>query len=91
MKLAPAVAGRSLRSVIYNSMKNDKFTPREDKEYVLTDSCYFQQSPSLDYNPYDKERSPHGVQLVDVKTGTVVNLLSGSVIKIIKSRKHNEK
>jgi hypothetical protein len=63
----------------------DKFDPVPDKEYILTDSCYFQTNPTSNYNPYDKTRSPHGVQLVDIKTGTVVNLLSGSIIKVIKS------
>ena len=65
----------------------DKFEPVPDKEYMLTDSCYFVANPPATYNPYDKKRTPHGVQLVDVKTGTVVNLVSGSIIKIIKAKK----
>lgn len=71
----------------------DKFQPINDKEYMLTDSCYFVANPPSDYNPYDKKRTPHGIQLVDVKTGTIVNLLSGSIIKVIKSnnKKYNEK
>lgn len=65
----------------------DKFVPVEkEKEYILTDSCYFIANPPSTYNPYDSKRTPHGIQLVDVETGTIVNLLSGSIIKVIKSK-----
>ena len=68
----------------------DKYEPVNNKEYILTDSCYFATNPTSEYNPYDKKRTPHGVQLVDVKTGTVVNLLSGSIIKVIKNNKQDK-
>lgn len=63
-----------------------KFDPIEDKEYILTDQCYWRQlskREAKNYNPYDSERAPHGIQLVDPDNGTIVNLLSGSKIKII--------
>lgn len=68
--------------------KKNKFNPIDGKEYILTDQCYWKQMTDVEreaYNPYDKDRAPHGIQLVDRETGTVVNLLSGSIVKIIKS------
>lgn len=61
------------------------FKPIEGKEYLLTDSCFFEQNAPANYNPYDKKRSPHGIQLVDLETGTTVNLVSGSIVRIVKS------
>lgn len=66
-----------------------KFIPIKDKEYIITDQCFWQgltEEEKKQYNPYDKKRAPHGVQLVDPDTGTIVNLLSGSIIKIVKSK-----
>ena len=66
----------------------NKYTPQQDKEYILTDQCYWQQLSSEEqeaYNPYDSNRAPHGVSLVDPETGTIVNILSGSIIKVIKT------
>lgn len=70
-------------------MKISKFKPLSNKEYILTDQCYWEQlteEQRMKYNPYNKYRTPHGIQLVDPETGTIVNLLSGSIIKIIKSK-----
>lgn len=72
--------------------KTDKFDPLPDKEYVVTDMCFWKgltEEEQANYNPYDKEKMPHGISLVDVETGTTVNLLSGSIIKVIKSKDHN--
>jgi hypothetical protein len=62
------------------------FKPVCDKQYLVTDQCLFQTKPPLEYNPLDPERSPHVVQLVDIKTGTIENLKSGSIIKIIQPK-----
>lgn len=70
-------------------MKKSKFEPVPNKEYILTDQCYWNQlseEEKMKYNPYDKTRAPHGIQLVDPENGTIVNLLSGSIIKVIKSK-----
>lgn len=63
-----------------------KWVPRNDREYIVTDSCFFATNPPAEYNPHDPKRSPHTIQLVDKETGTVVNLLSGSVVKIVSVR-----
>lgn len=60
--------------------------PRKDKEYLVTDSCFWEETPHEEYNPYDKKRAPHSIELVDVQTGSIVQLNSGSIIKIIKAR-----
>jgi hypothetical protein len=68
--------------------KKDKFVPRADREYVVTDQCFWKELSEeewKEYNPYDKKRAPHCIQLVDPETGTIVNLISGSRIKVIKS------
>ena len=73
--------------------KDNKFTPIKDKEYILTDECFWKplsDEERNEYNPYDKTRMPHGVNLIDKDTGTIVNLLSGSIIKVIKAREHKE-
>lgn len=69
----------------------NKLKPIENKEYILTDQCFWEQEPPENYNPYDKTRKPHGIQLVDIETGTVVNLLSGSIIKVVKSPEYKNK
>lgn len=56
-----------------------------EKEYLVTDQCMWQNEPLPDYNPYDPARKPHSVQLVDPVSGTIVNLKSGSVVKIVKA------
>lgn len=63
------------------------FNPVKDKEYLVTDQCLFMQEPPKEYNPLDPERAPHVVQLVDVATGSIVNLRSGSIIKVISVKK----
>lgn len=66
-----------------------KYEPRKDKEYLVTDQCYWETLTPEErekYNPYDKDRFPHGICLIDPETGTLVNLLSGSIIKVIKAK-----
>lgn len=62
-----------------------KLIPIPKKQYLVTDQCFFKplKHPEL-YNPYDKNRAPHSIQLVDQETGTIVNLPSGSIIEVIK-------
>lgn len=64
-----------------------KFTPQADKEYLVTDQCFWETNPPEEYNIFDPKRKPHSLQLVDIETGTIVNLPSGSVIKILTKRK----
>lgn len=64
----------------------DKFKPLPEKEYIITDECYWEMNPPKNYNPYDKTRKPHAVSLVDPETGTVVRLKSGSIIKVVKAK-----
>ncbi len=67
----------------------DKFTPVVDRDYLVTDHCGWEElteDEKQKYNPYDGSRSPHAVQLIDQETGTVVHLLSGSIVRIVKSR-----
>jgi hypothetical protein len=63
--------------------------PLEDKEYLVTDSCFWETLTAEEkakYNPHDLSRAPHFINLVDINTGTVVNLRSGSIIKITKAK-----
>jgi len=55
-----------------------------NKEYMLTDQCFWEEHPREDYNPLDPKRAPHSVLLVDIKTGSTVQLESGSIIKVVK-------
>lgn len=64
-----------------------KWIPQPDREYIITDSCFWETNPPEDYNPHDTKRAPHSVQLVDRVSGTIVNLPSGSVIKILSVHK----
>jgi len=64
---------------------SEPLKPRKDKEYLVTDSCFWEENPPEEYNPYDKKRAPHSLQIVDIQTGTVVQLNSGSTIKIVKA------
>lgn len=55
-----------------------------DGEFILTDSCFWEEDAPKDYNPLDPTRSPHEVECVDTKTGTIARVPSGSIIKIVK-------
>jgi hypothetical protein len=52
---------------------------KQPKRYILTDSCYWYGKK--------KGRSPHFIEIVCLKTGTVKQLKSGSVITIVKEEK----
>ena len=60
-----------------------KWIPNKDTDYLVTDSCFWDTHPPEDYNEHDEDRAPHSVQLVDVNSGTIVNLPSGSIIRIV--------
>ena len=64
----------------------DKFIPKQDREYIVTDQCMWEADVPTDYNPFDPKRKPHAISLVDKETGTIVNLESGSIIKIVKAK-----
>lgn len=49
------------------------------KKYILTDSCFYYESK--------KKRSPHTVEVVDLKTGNVKKLKSGSIIMVVREKK----
>lgn len=62
-----------------------KHTPLMEKEYIVTDQCFWEQNPPKDYNPLDPKRTPHSVSLVDKENGSIVLLKSGSIIKVVKA------
>jgi hypothetical protein len=64
----------------------DKFAPLPEKRYLVTDQCFWMTNKPKNYNPLDPKRAPHSIQLVDVETGTIVNLQSGSIIKVIEAK-----
>lgn len=49
------------------------------KKYLLTDSCFYYERKA--------KRSPHVIEVVDMDTGSVKKLKSGSVIRIIKEKR----
>lgn len=61
----------------------NKHKPLQEKRYMLTDQCFWEQNPPKDYNPLDPKRTPHAVTLVDVDSGSIVILKSGSIIQVI--------
>lgn len=69
-------------------ISDKKFIPKKDAEYIVTDSCFWNEEAPDDYNPLDETRFPHYMQLVDKKSGTMVNLPSGSVVKVVKVKEH---
>ena len=55
-------------------------TKNKRAKYILTDSCYW-------WAYAKKTRSRHWIEIVNIKTGNVKKLRSGSIISIIKGRK----
>jgi hypothetical protein len=54
---------------------------------LVTDQCFWESQNTPDnYNPLDPKRAPHAITLVDVATGTIVLLKSGSVIQVIEPK-----
>jgi hypothetical protein len=64
---------------------DQKFNPVAGRRYLVTDQCLYQEEPAADYNPLDPHRSRHIVCLVDVSSGTIVHLMSGSTIEIVQA------
>ena len=62
----------------------EKFIPEEGRVYLVTDSCFWIENSPKDYNFSDPKRKPHSMQLVEISTGTIVNLPSRSLVKIVK-------
>lgn len=56
------------------------------KRYLITDSCHWFENPKKGYNPNPK-RTPHSIEVVDLDTGTIVELRSGSIIQIVKNKR----
>ena len=50
------------------------------KKYLLTDSCFY-------WGNSKKKRNKHWIEVVDLKTGTVKHIKSGSIIQVVKERK----
>ena len=50
------------------------------RKYILTDSCFY-------YEDKGKSRVPHWIEVVDMNTGEVKRLKSGSVISIVREKK----
>lgn len=63
-----------------------KFTPLAKKRYIVTDQCMWETARLQDYNPLDPRRAPHALTLVDIETGSIAFLKSGSIIKVIESK-----
>lgn len=56
----------------------------KNREYIVTDQCFYEENGGgKDYNPDDR-RKPHAISVVDVKTGTIRQIKSGSIITIVK-------
>lgn len=67
--------------------KRKRLPKLEDKIYLVTDECFWQKEPPANYNPLDPKRTPHYISLIDIQTGSVTKLESGSQIKIVKAVK----
>lgn len=48
------------------------------KKYIITDNCYWYKNK--------KKRSPHFVEILDLETGSIKQLKSGSIIQVIKEK-----
>lgn len=72
-------------------MKKDKgkspLKPLFEKQYMVTDQCFWESEKPENYNPLDPKRAPHAITLVDIETGTIALLESGSIIKVIKQKR----
>jgi hypothetical protein len=73
------------------SKPEDKFNPIAGRRYLVTDQCLYEQEPPADYNPLDPHRARYIVQLVDMESGTIVNLMSGSIVEIVKAKEDKSK
>ena len=57
----------------------------KQNEYIVTDECFWIDNKPEDYNPSDPNRKPHFTTLVDMETGSITKLGSGSRVKIIQN------
>ena len=55
---------------------------RKNDTYIVTDSCYWH-----DHEKDEEGRSTHEIEVVNIRTGGIRNIKSGSHIKIVKDRK----
>ena len=60
-----------------------KFKPLKEKRYMVTDQCMWESAKMENYNPLDPKRTPHALTLVDMETGSIAFLKSGSIIQVI--------
>lgn len=60
-----------------------KFKPLREKRYMVTDQCMWEASKLKDYNPLDPRRAPHALTIVDIETGSIAFLKSGSIIQVV--------
>lgn len=70
--------GSLLRKACRKS-RTDEFDKMRKKRYIITDSCFFYDNK--------KKRSHHWIEAVDLETGEVVSIKSGSIIQIVKRKK----
>ena len=54
-----------------------------EREYIVTDECFWQDEKPENYNNTDPNRKPHFITIVDSVTGSITKLGSGSRIQII--------
>lgn len=52
---------------------------KQKKKYIITDSRFYYDNK--------KKRSKHWIEIVDLETGEIVNLKSGSTIQIVERKK----
>ena len=64
----------------------EKEKPLEEKVYLVTDQCFWKENPPENYNPLDKDRAEHAITLVDVDTGSITTLRSGSLISVVEAK-----
>jgi hypothetical protein len=55
-----------------------------EQQFIVTDECFWQDEKPENYNP-DPKRKPHFITIVDIATGSITKLGSGSRIKIIEN------
>jgi hypothetical protein len=69
------------------SRPENKFNPVAGRRYFVSDQRLYEQEPPANYNPLDPYRTRHIVQLIDIDSGTILNLMSGSIVEIVKAKK----
>ena len=88
-KINAGYHSEKLRKILrkkYDQDFDEAISHLKNKAYVLTDQCFWNTNPSKDYNPLDPNRKPHSVTIVDVETGSIAMLKSGSIIKVLEAK-----